>query len=357
MNFRQMSRNAKGIFAFGKIAALSSVFVIVAMAGGALAADKTESKSGAPKGTLACKEVGAYKDDDVVIKFKDEQITFGQFKKYWTIMTSNTVEKYTSLDDATKAFGARQFGLTRLLAKKARAVGLEKTDLYKAKYYEKLSRFMPAIYQEKVVQKNINPSRETILSHVPPALPEVQVRVLVKDDLAAAEAVYKRLLAGEDLEKLVQAESTGFSKERGGLSPWLNINKTHQYPSTLVQKFLDAKEGQIFAPFYQDVGYLLVRVEKKHSKKEVEDLWLEGNRDSIIAQLVKESMDKKVEELSKANADIKINGTLIDSLTKKSLEEIPNETLVDVRGMKFSLARLMDPQMKLSKHGDKEIYN
>lgn len=298
-----------------------------------------------------------WKADDVVLQFKDEAFTWSQIKHLWSYMVEqDDPEKFEAMEDWGKGVAINEIGLTHLLAKKARAENLDQTNRYRARHYELLSRWMPEAYVLNVIHKEVDPTDAEILTMIAPATPEVQVRVLVAATAAEAAVFRDRIVAGEDMEALVKANSKGLSTYKGGLSGWLNVSTTAQFPEPVVERFLSAEVGQVLEPFYQDIGFLVVRVEGKHSAQDVEQAWLERNRKSFVENLRRERYEERIRELAQANDTIRYSEEELLGLSRDSLEDL-QKTIVTIGEVAFSLETLMTDKMRMKEHGDDAIFN
>lgn len=302
-------------------------------------------------------KVCRYKDTDPILKFKDEVLTYGEVKKIWAYSTSNeNPDQFEDVEESLKEANIKQIAVNHLAAKRARGMGLASDNYYAAREYEMITRYMPAVYAEKVIGVEVSPTDAELLAMSPPALPEVVVRIFVAKEMDKAKEVYERIKSGEDMEALIIKESLGLSAQTGGQTRWMTVQNADKFPAPVVQKFLDAETGHVFEPFFQDVGFLVIRVEEKHSPEEVQQIWLANNRGEAVFKLRKEAFEARVIELVDKRKDVDFDNEKVRDILSGKLPK--TEPVAKIKGMDFTLDILVPELMRMSSsHGEDKIAN
>jgi parvulin-like peptidyl-prolyl isomerase len=322
---------------------------------GPAASQKTAEEVSKDKLDGVSEEVCKIKDSDPVFKFKDEVITYGDIKKLWAYTTDNDdPNDFEKLSDKEKDVNVRQLAVNHVAARKARDSNLMGDNYYRAREYEMITRYMTAVYAEKVIGKEVNPTDAELLAMSPPALPEVLVRVFVAKTMDKAKEIYARVQAGEDMDALVKKESLGLSAPMGGLTRWMTIQNAEKFPAPVVQKFLDAPAGHLFEPFFQDVGFIVVRVEEKHTPEEVQKQWLHSNRADKIFSLRKDAYAQRVAELVDKRKDVEFDNAKVREILEGKTPK--TQPVVKIRDMEFTIDSVVPEMMRMSaSHGEDKI--
>ncbi|MHB8762929.1 MAG: peptidylprolyl isomerase [Deferrisomatales bacterium] len=272
-----------------------------------------------------------------VLRFTDEVVTYGEVAEIWRAAVGGSRSFDAATDEERQRF-VNNLGTTLLMGKEARARGLDQGPAFRQRFLPWAYERLYPLYVQKEITEKVNPTDEELLQHVPMALPSVQVRVVLKFEKADADKIYQRAQGGEDFEALAMAESEGRLRDKGGLTEWLDVHSKAMFPPPVVQRFLDAEVGQVLPPFYQDIGFLVVKVVGKRSAEEVRGLGLETLRDSLLLGMRREAYEGRIAAL-RASGLVEVFDQALDRIVDGSAG--PDETVMRVGERKFSAADLM----------------
>lgn len=297
-----------------------------------------------PPGPVA-KQWGA---EQPVLLFSDEVVTYGQVAEAWRGMGRDEGSFDVAPEEERQRF-ARSLGGTLLLAKEARARGLHEGPGFRQRFLPWAYERLFPIYVQREITEKITPTDAELLQHVPLALPQVQVRVLMKFDKPDADAAYARATAGEDFEALVMAESQGRLRDKGGITSWLDVHNKGMFPPPVIQRFLDAEVGQVLPPFYQDIGFLVVKILGQRTAEEARQLGLEAERDKILLSLRQAAYEARMGAL-RASGKVKVYDQVLDRVLAGDAG--PAETILRVGDREFATADLLASVLSVDQHSD-----
>ncbi len=289
---------------------------------------------------------------DPVLRFADEVVTYGEVAELYRVGARGE-KTFDELPDAERQRYAATLGSNLLMAREARARGLHETPAFRQRFLPWAYERLYPVYIQKEITEKIAPPDEELILHVPLALPQVQVRVLVKYEKADADAVYARAVAGEDFEALATAESQGRLREKGGLTTWLDVHSKGMFPPPVVQRFLDAGVGQILPPFYQDIGFLVVKIEGQRSAEEARRLGLESMRDGILLGLRKAAYEARIAELRQSGRAVVFDQVLDRVLAGTAG---PEQIVLRVDAKEFSASDLLTTVLMVDQHSDNVVH-
>lgn len=290
-----------------------------------------------------------YKDDKEIYRIKGRTYTYGQIKKDLDIIDHSQGYAKGPFDESDKAEvdgAVVQHMIMALTALEGYERGLDKTETFKRQMEIWEIEALPSIYEEKEVNAKINPSDEVLIQYIPIALDEVRVRVVVSGTMEESKKIYDRIKAGEDMAAIALKEGAMLGPDKTGLIPWLNISKTEKFVLPVIQKFLDSPVGTVFEPFHTDIGSVVARVEEKRTGEEIRKAALDKDRDSILAGLRKEEMNRRLEEF-KTKYGLKIYEEAVEQFSKNPREQ--NIALFNVGGKDYKAGRLFE-RMPASRH-------
>ncbi|MDF1554077.1 MAG: peptidyl-prolyl cis-trans isomerase [Deferrisomatales bacterium] len=300
------------------------------------------------KEQVAATDEPKWQDDSVIFRFNDENVTFADIKAIYEHRTLKPDERFSDFPKSEQLRFMKQIGMELLLAKEASSRGIEETADYRRNYYMwSLDKLFPLWITREIAEK-ITMTDEEILQYAPLALPEVKVRILVNNDPDKAQQAYERIKSGEDMSKVITEDSEGLSKAVGGLSGWMNEQQSAYFPSPVIRKYLDAEVGTLFPPAYQDVGFLVVRVEGKRSAEEVRQLWLSQVRNEYVLKRQQEVYKERLRKL-RDEADIVVHEGVVAGVVEQN-QAAASGALVEINGREFTASDVMGDSL-FGQHG------
>lgn len=301
-------------------------------------AAKEEEKPVVELADANAKEGSFWKDDEVIMKFGERDLSYADMKNYFLVESDGTAELTELPKDQQMRF-FNKFFFEKLFAKEAKTRGLENSQDYLDRTRAKRYSILVKIFQKyEIAAKNI-PSDEYLMQSIPPAEDEVQVRVIVKDDPKDAQKVYQRIKAGEDFIKVWEEQNEGLQKADGGLSPWLSVHNPHKFPPPTIEKFLGQPTGALLEPFYMDIGFLVIKIADKRPAEFLRKKELENQRSKLTYDYQKYKYDERMKELRQA-AKVVVHEDVVDSFATKTGDR--NAIIVEIDGDRYPASEVLE---------------
>lgn len=222
-----------------------------------------------PKEASAPKPVAPWKDKDAIISLgKNGTLTYRDMKDLFPGWSRGS-KGLDELEVQDQELFFKKYYNESLFAAVARERGYDKSPTFRARTLASRYRTLMPVYKQRTVIDKTKPKDEELMQYIAPAEDEVRVRIIVKESSADADKIYARVKAGEDFEKLARAESEGNLREAGGLTGFLSPHNASKFPPPVVERFIAQPVGAVLPPFFQDIGYLVVKIDAKRTKEEL----------------------------------------------------------------------------------------
>jgi parvulin-like peptidyl-prolyl isomerase len=279
-------------------------------------------------------------DGDVVIRRGAEgDLTYADMRKLLKTWARSN-ENLDDLGPEQKAQFFRRYYNEILLAAEARRRGLHETEEFRTRTLAARYAALVPVYKQREIVDRYRPTEEELYQYVPPAQDEVRVRVIVKEDPAEARRVYEEALAGKDFAALARDESEGFLRAEGGLTGFHSLGNAGKFPPPVVQRFLDAEVGEILPPFYQDIGFLVVKIDAKRTAEQLRRQELERRRAEIEYGIHQHYYDQRLDALFE-RAQVVYHDPEIDALARQ--EGDPAAVVLEVNGVPYRAREILGP--------------
>lgn len=279
-------------------------------------------------------------DGDVVIRRGAEgDITYADMRRLLKIWARSN-ESLDDLGEEQKAQVFRRYYNEILLAAEARTRGLHETEEFRTRTLAARYTALVPVYKQREIVDRYHPTEEELFQYIPPAQDEVRVRIVVKEDPAEARRVYEEALAGKDFAGLARDESEGFLASAGGLTAFYSLASSGKFPPPVIQRFLDAKVGEILPPFYQDIGFLVVKIDAKRTAEQLRRQELERRRSEIEFSIHQHYYDQRLDALFE-RAQVVYHDDAIDALTRQEAE--PGIVVLEVNGIPYRGREILGP--------------
>lgn len=277
-------------------------------------------------------------------------VTKGDLALRWASSPDGRGSSFESLgENARRTFFNRE-GTRHAIYAEALELGLDKDP----GYLEKLRRWgyasLQAIYKRREIQEKNTPADDVLVQYLPLALPAVQVRIAVAPTMEGARELYERARGGEDLGKIASEVNTGPLKATGGLSDWLDTYQTKMLPTAVVQRFLEQPVGALLEPFYQDLGFMVVRIEGKRSAEQIRMDELKIQKPSLLNGLWTDAYAARLQALREA-AKIVIHEEQVAAFSAGRLSD-RSAVIVEIDGDAYRADEIFPPKFAVGKHGD-----
>lgn len=293
----------------------------------------------------------AWRAEDPVLRFGNEVVTYGQMRDEWAL--SGRGGSFDAAGPRERRQFLRDWATNHLLAREARAQGLDQTPEYRSRVLPWLYARLGPVFVQKEITEKVTPSDEELMQYLPLALPEVQVRVIVRHDKAEADEIYRRVTEGrENFEAVARAESQGRLGYKGGLTHWLTVMDFTMFPPPVTERFLAAEVGHVFEPFYHDLGFLVVRVEGKHTAEQVRKMALASRRDRLLLHRQREAYEARLEELER-HTPVVVHDPVLDQVLAGRAD--PNAVLLEVGGVRFAAGEVAGQAVSVPLHGPQPL--
>lgn len=290
-----------------------------------------------------------WRDGQLLLNLNGEKITYADLTDVWAIMNPTRKPLGEFPEPEQKRFVNRYF-ITRLFADGAVLEGLDKTPEFNAELRGILFTRLVPIYRKIEVEDKIRPSDDELLTYLPPALDEVRVQVVTSEKLEEAREVYRRVTeGGEDFQKV--SDEMAVRLRRVGVSAttdFMSVRTKGNFPPPTIQRFLDAPEGAVLEPFFNDVGFAVVRILEKRSAEEVRKNALDFERSNILeTYFYGPAYNKRLEELM-ASSKVVVHKEVLEALEQK--EGDPKAVALEVNGEKFTGGEVFGDLTYVSSH-------
>lgn len=293
-------------------------------------------------GAVAPQAEVRWKDDDVVIRLGEQGIlTYADMRRILSAWARSN-ESLDDLGEEQKAQVFRRYYNEILLAAEARLRGLHETEEFRTRTLAARYTTLVPVYKQREIVDRYRPTEEELYQYVPPAQDEVRVRIIVKEDPAEARGVYERALAGQDFAAMAREESEGFLRDAGGLTAFYSLGNAGKFPPPVIQRFLDAEVGEILPPFYQDIGFLVVKIDAKRTAEQLRRQELERRRSEIEFNIHQHYYDQRLGELFDS-AQVVYHDGAIDALARNEAE--PGVVVLEVNGVPYRGLEILGPMV------------
>lgn len=320
--------------------------------GGPMGADKAaNSKKDKKTGSF-------WKDDEVVLKVARKDVTYGEMKTYYATHMNNN-EQLINLNRDDQSLFMTRYLYNDLFLREALEQNLQNSEEFLYKNRFKMYNILTEVYRQKEVVDKVKITEEQYMQYIPPALDEVKMRVIVKKDMNAAKDIYERALKGADFIEMATKESEGFLSAKGGETEWLNVNNQAKFPSTRTAQFLEAPIGKVFEPFYNDIGFVVAKVDAKRSGDELRRIELDQRREEIAGKFYEYEYAEKIKAL-KAATKIVLHSDVAEAASGKKNalsekgEEVLDMVVLEVGDEKFNVKQILG-DMSVTGHSGQPI--
>ncbi len=237
-------------------------------------------------------------DNDVLVRFDDKSLTFGDFKEYCATVGGSSFDRVP----AGKERGNRLTAMLNdtLLGTEALARGIDNSDVYRTRMALFETQVLPPVYVEKEISNKVEVAESDFKKYIKPQPLRIRLQTYVSDNEAQVYDALRRAQAGEDFDAIVKASSEGITRARGGDVGYVAIGAEDLFLKPEQEHFRTLNKGEYSKVFKTRIGYMVVKVIDILTPEEQAKQTAESLKDRIKLEKEREAYDRAIVRLRKA---------------------------------------------------------